>query len=952
MRVLLLLLTAALRFVVARGSGSTLLRHSAHDTMQRADFGAGSDEQEASSYRYAQECPPPLDSSLCIQPLNSVEKWQKCADACIQASCCQGVCATQCSSCISYAPCLQLGEIPPEAGGNSTTGTDMTCNESQSYAYYQGINLNFVISESEAKALMPSRNFSPYKIKLLDTDEGKNYYVSWYAAVLAAEDFLGQGESRVGRVDLFTYAKDAAGEVALVIFGAIMEIPAELQDPAIFEIFKNAVEKLSVDSTTNEIAYPHYYATKMVIDENGFEAIIGNTSIRASVRENLGERNMKKIGKKGKRTKKSSKKNKSTKSGGRSRSRECNFASQFSREFVSINSQAYKSPVDKTVTYFNKDFIDAPVMMLDSSCLDTANLDAFNPDGAIFESAHIYGSPARAITWHYEEDTDSAGTAFLTVNEKSERSAFKWDSFGSIWAERGVDISKGTAEHLLKIKNKNMFYLNWELTDEAVERLSEDLNLTGAGFKQVPIKVLEDDEERHLLTLNAYNVEFEGIGDSASGARFEFSIYVTTEDDPRPRFMVVEALSSADSYDPTRGAVAASNATFSVIDSVITARVLGDTEWQAAGFSLEFSYSFDTNNKNASSTRTWVTSTDVVYWLNGVADKVFYNSMLAGQAPVVIDSGSLSGETRWSQYLTGPNPVQALYYRESMDFVIMPWFNIQSESLQLTGEQKMNLLDVKRSTFGGLASLSSVLVSAGQQEPLVDIIVFGDYPVSPRVMLNFEVRDVEEFQRVIRLPDCYRLAKMTMVAGERPRYMLTLAIFASKLLYGGQTYYKAVWTVYIEDQCRSGRTYLHEFHVETTSGGIDVEQILKPPAETFNVTTDNKELSMHIKSHGIDVNIAVPFITSPERTRLAVADEWVFAHDKIFWGKGVFDGIFYDGSLWNARLIPVIEETDGEVRVQQETPWADFVAKTPFQAFFFESDVVFVSNPWQNIEEL
>ena len=41
-----------------------------------------------------------------------------------------------------------------------------------------------------------------------------------------------------------------------------------------------------------------------------------------------------------------------------------------------------------------------------------------------------------------------------------------------------------------------------------------------------------------------------------------------------------------------------------------------------------------------------------------------------------------------------------------------------------------------------------------------------------------------------------------------------------------------------------------------------------------------------------------------------------------------------------------------KLKIVQNTPWLHMIEEEPFEAFYFHDDVVFVSLPWENIEEV
>jgi hypothetical protein len=265
----------------------------------------------------------------------------------------------------------------------------------------------------------------------------------------------------------------------------------------------------------------------------------------------------------------------------------------------------------------------------------------------------------------------------------------------------------------------------------------------------------------------------------------------------------------------------------------------------------------------------------------------------------------------------------------------------------LEATYKDSLQKVKREVFGGLGYLAAANIAQGLQEPLEDLLVFGEYPNTPKLALNFYIPQemLPLMERAIGLPDKYHIIQMSMTAGSEPKYMMTVEVFEETLMYGGTQFYKAAWTVYVKD--KAGQIYLHQFHVETSSLGLDIEDILKPPAELFTVTTVDGTLDVLIKNGNLEASFNVPMVTTMDR--ISLADDWVHSHDKVLWKKGVYDNVYYNGGLWNAQVVPVDSE---QAVISQVTPWSAFTSKSPFEVLFFDADIVFISNPWYNLEEI
>ena len=896
--------------------------------------------------RHLEEQCPPILGDVCESPLDTTEKWQSCVDACQAATCCQdsqslGFCGSDCpAECGSYIACLTIG--PPPVDDPSDTCSILSVD------HYQGFNLHFSIRHNQAQQFMPDSRFSPMKLivssskptfvpykrtRLLRMEErgvkfsqqggsGTNasgYYISLYATTIGV-NFQGN-DLRVGRADLFTYAIDPENKPCLVLLAAFMEVPESLQSNAeLLAMYKIAIESLALDSTTGELAFPHYFVFDFDLDETGFsvgKGDLGDAVLQVRIDQSTKARD-----------------------------------DSFPLDFVLANSLAYRSVIDKNINYFNAAFIAAPVKAYpvkdkNFEALDIDALLNLLPDGATLKYLQAYGINTDPISWHFDDYTESSGTPYLTLAEKQERVNFKKQAFSNIWNDRAADIQAGTADPLIKlVVQSGSIYLNWEITDEGVQSLSDLLNLESLGMQMEPISILADEQPRYFLSLNSYNSVLEGLPeDAASSVRFEYSIYVSKKNNVSKSsfYMVIKALSSVDSLDPVNVFVEASNISYERKEGALTLAANTETETWTAEISVSSDEMLEVE-------KSWIVANDEIYWANGIADQAFYDSSTTSQMPFRAAVDSFSGSHPFDAFLVDANnPYHSFVFEKPLDFVLNPWFNI--DVAPLPPESKLVLQQVKREVYGGLAQLTAVNIALGEQEPLVDTVVQGATSVSgenlPRMLLNFEIliQDLRLLETAMALPENYHIVPMSVTTDSAPKHILTLAILSET---GPSTFNKAAWTTYVKDD--KGHTFLNEFHVETfPEANIDIVEILKPPASIFTVSeTEDGLLHVNIQNGAISVDAAVPFPpTDADHVRLT--DSWTRAHDRVIWQKGVYDKLYYNGLLTDATVVAV---DASKAVVHQTTPWSSFVCETPFEVLFFPEDVKIVRNPWYNLEEV
>ena len=226
--------------------------------------------------------------------------------------------------------------------------------------YKEGYNINYEITQKEAASILPP-NLKPLKLKLLESDREEKYYLSWYLAGIEQKETS-------NRIDLFTYAIDEHGDLALYFLSSIMETPkAAIDNPLGFKMLKIAMEYFARDSKSNRPAYPHYYTDHLKADKDSFSVRLEGASLSSHACRK-------------------------------------NFVALFSRDFVLANSQIYRNGYDRNVNYFNQSFISAKVEDRDPSCIESENLAHFHPllKPENLVSMHFYGSKDKKITWFFE----------------------------------------------------------------------------------------------------------------------------------------------------------------------------------------------------------------------------------------------------------------------------------------------------------------------------------------------------------------------------------------------------------------------------------------------------------------------------------------------------------------------------------------------------------------------
>ncbi|MCU0665061.1 MAG: hypothetical protein MUC50_22400 [Myxococcota bacterium] len=229
-------------------------------------------------------------------------------------------------------------------------------------SYHEGYNLNFEITQDQARSLLPE-NLTPVKMKILASDPEPLYYLSMYMAVLDSNE----SPFSFTRIDLFTYAANESDELALNFVSSFMSMPdAITSNEELFNLFKEMFDFFALDSQTGKPAYPHYYTDTLFADHDTFNFAFNESYIKLSACEPVTQNE------------------------------------RLASEFVMANSQIYRTAIDKNVNYFNQSFINAKVETRNLNCVEYKNLGGFHPMLKDLRSIQFYGSKDKKITWYYQ----------------------------------------------------------------------------------------------------------------------------------------------------------------------------------------------------------------------------------------------------------------------------------------------------------------------------------------------------------------------------------------------------------------------------------------------------------------------------------------------------------------------------------------------------------------------
>lgn len=214
-------------------------------------------------------------------------------------------------------------------------------------------------------------------------------------------------------------------------------------------------------------------------------------------------------------------------------------------------------------------------------------------------------------------------------------------------------------------------YINFAVKADRVDRFAEHCGLP-RGLELAPIRCIESDEPFVCLTANIYRVS--GL---ANGVRLEWSTYVYGDRPGVPRYMVVGAVSSLFSIDPVDIFTPTGECTYQQTGSQRARQLVAKAVTDVGEFTFDFELPDD--EPDTLPTRQWVEANDLIYWTNGVCDRVYYDAGFHNTPMWNVDPATigLKDTTEWAEWVD-PDPRHALFCSDSLDLVMSPWWNLES----------------------------------------------------------------------------------------------------------------------------------------------------------------------------------------------------------------------------------------------------------------------------------
>lgn len=479
-------------------------------------------------------------------------------------------------------------------------------------------------------------------------------------------------------------------------------------------------------------------------------------------------------------------------------------------------------------------------------------------------------------------------------------------------------------------------FIRWEFKDQdAIDAF--EASALPAGFSLAPCQFLESDVPGYFLVLNLYN----SAGPIVNGARAEWDVFVYPPGEAsRPRFMVIDALAEAVSADSVNGLTPPEPLSHRFVSSDVVSSVAKFEEGlETAVFSLRFPRPEPTADNIARFTREMAVANDHIYWGNGVFDRGFYNASTFKCDAVLadLDRVEIIDNSSWKPYLKA-DPSYVVYYLNTLEYVVSPWYNLDSPDLDVTPEWLSDLYDFKNS--GNYLTLMrgavrSAFTGTG------DVLIKGTVSNTvPAVYYSFKVTDPAGLAAALELPADFTLAKSRLLKSDAAEdYYLTLAIYRLEDALEG---FRAEWRVSVDNANGSGCENFMVIDLQTGDAAVDPVYLINLPGEVSH-RLDGDTLQTRLSSAAVHFDAAVS-VTGAEAQALSL--EWVGAEDYVCFSNGICDKWYYDGETLD---VPV-QVPDVVTINDMSTPWDAFIEATPSRVFFRDNAREFLVKPWHNLK--
>lgn len=534
-----------------------------------------------------------------------------------------------------------------------------------------------------------------------------------------------------------------------------------------------------------------------------------------------------------------------------------------------------------------------------------------------------------------------AGTAsgqLVTPVELEALQLQKASTYRTLANVHAQDVAEGNAQPILYAEvgggDLPVSYYHYRVAADQTDALAAAIPLP-AGFSLAPIAIVKGTRPKHYVSVTIYEVEGE-----RSGIRAEWTTYVSKDGDPKPRVMMLETWTSEPSLDPVD--------LFSDPAETFEYRRVGDTlvtEIDSGSSSFSSSVEIPRNRGRRKLDPGWNASSDVVYWRNGVFDLQNVNGLVSNRrvASVPRNRVTIEDGTRWAAFVED-RPRWVLLFDERIDSAIRPWVNVTDPSVPIDPAIRDELIATKAAVFSALGVERAEGITARTAEPMENFFV---EEAPPSIFLNFKLdpSKIDALVAALPMPAGLELARLRTLRGGGKHYYLSLNIYEVQGLQGLLSGFRAEWSVYVTKEGDPAPRYMV---VEAQSSTFSVDPVNGPTqaANLFEYGVEDGVIRVDVQAPGTSFQATIPL---PEKLRRrATTLDWAEANNLIYWRNGVADKIYYNGRVYDSKMIKV---PNRDVTISDGSFWARYILRLD-QALVFENPLDFIASPWNNLNQL
>ncbi|MEM9464954.1 MAG: hypothetical protein AAGA90_06260 [Actinomycetota bacterium] len=391
------------------------------------------------------------------------------------------------------------------------------------------------------------------------------------------------------------------------------------------------------------------------------------------------------------------------------------------------------------------------------------------------------------------------------------------------------------------------------------------------------------------------------------------------------------------SFDPVNLVTPAEPLSHQLVDGVVTSSVRRLEEGEAVPvWESTFPQADPEVNEVTRFTPEMAIGNDYIYWGGGAADRLLYNATTYNHDAYLIDPADVSfvDDTRWGEYLK-PDLLDVVYYVNSLEYIVSPLTNLESDQLDVTPEWREELIGFKGNGHQeGLMRKRVDELFRGAGDAMVGYHVRNE---TPSVSYHFEITDLDAFTAAVDLPDGHTAVPVAVFDGDEPTHHLTLSVYE---IEGATEGVRAEWSTTTDPG--DGRPKHVVLELMTEDVAIDPLEVLHLPDVVEHEATDGR-LMTRLASSTIDFAASVDLDGGATRP---LSTDWVEVGDLACRTNGICDAIYYD-----AETLDVPVGTPSAVSVDaMTTPWDEFIGLEPAAVFFRSNAQEYAAKRWLNLD--